>query len=285
LGQFFRSVAEANLIQEEVYRRRIENRIARVKMFYKIRELRWEGSEEARDRVIEGKKRAAERTTDVIKNLAITPAQAAAGNMLNEVLDRIEKTSTSDLLAKTNPIDLPPNTLRDMRLAIGSGEAKSAVNFRNDQDPFALTLPRLFRTPHFQPVVDAYRTVRGKLIDAVRRGAEVSDQDYDAAFDLLRELGKMLDEEIGNEKFTSNEDPRYKTHRECQKFLADQAKQIGLLGVMKGIPEPFKGKTVQELVIYLKTHGYRFDRAEPGGEGTYHALYALLRDLFVQLGR
>lgn len=278
-GHYLKLVAEAQLLQQEYRRREIEIRIERIKSFYEVRRIRWEERELERDRVVQAKKNQFERRTDVLKSLPNESATAGGVAGLNDLLDRIQMNSLSDLQLNTKPVDLPPGTMEDLYIWQGKGNKKARVQI---QGPYALNVPRLFKKERFADTLTAYQTTRERMLTAIKDGKEVSNEDIDGATELLKQLGELLDEEIGPKKWSTNAEPRYQQFKESEKFIQEQVKQVGLFTVAKKLPPPFQGKTVQDLIAYMKSFGYRFAPALPGGENTYNALFMSVRDLFKQ---
>lgn len=281
-GNFLIQSAQAKLLDEEVLRSKLKTRIERIQHFYEVRRIRWEERELGRDRIVEARKAMEERRSDFLRNINITVQEAAGAKGLNDLLDRIAMRNLSEVEAATNPIELPSHAVKDLRVEQGTGPNKSKVMLAPTEDPYVFNPPRYFRQGEYQPRLEAYREQREQLLQKVKDGKEVTDSDLDETLARYEQLERVFEKEFapGDNRFASNTDPDYVRFKEGKDFLEGQIRQIGLLSVVKGLPEPFEGKTLQQLVRYMTDHGYRFAKADPGGENSYYAIYQQLRDLY-----
>lgn len=279
-GSYLINVAKAKLLEEEVLRSKVRTRIERIQHFYEVRRLRWEEREIARDRVVESKKAMEERRSDFLKNVNLSVQEAAGGKGLNDLLDRICRNDLSVMEVSTDPLPLPPNTTRDLRFELGTGENKSKVLLTDADDPYVFAPPRYFQAGQYRQPLDDYRQARACLLEQVRQGNAISDADLDDALAKYEQLERVFDAEFSRLSFASNIDPNYLRFKQGKDFLEEQIRQIGLLSVAKELPKPFQGTTVQELVRYMSDYGYRFAKADQGGENTYYALYQQMRRLY-----
>lgn len=298
---YMRTMAETLEILEDVKRKRIENRMRWIESIYEARRLRWqheqeafEHKHEARDRIVEGRKRDFERRGDELASLPVDIVIAAGGQPLNQMLDRFTNTS----LGEFKPTDaLPPNTINYLRLYDGVGNNKAMISFASEDDPFSYKPPRLFRSEEYEPQLAEYAEIRERIIDILRKTEKLKqeqteereklekqlDTEVEAATKLLEDLDNSLAKRFEGRKWTTNTDPQYITFKECDKFITEQIRQLGLLALGKNLPTKFSGKTIQELILYMKDHGYRFAPAAPGGENVYKALVETMRGVFRQV--
>ena len=276
-GRFLRTVAEAQLIQEEVKLKQIEYRIERLKELNERRRLRWEGQEAIKDRNLKEQKRKYERKQERLKEVPVHVVDAASGNPLNHLLEGIQMQSYSDLPA-AGQANLPAQWQAHVRICVGAGPSRAAVGFHDPKQTFSFLVPVVLRREAFQEVLAEFAAARERMIASLRAGKQVSPDDFEAAMKWHEELDKLLQQEVGTPKGMDYATWR-RTYDPCKDFLDEQLNQLGYLSVAQSIPQPFTGKTVADLILYMKGNGYRFDRAAPGGDSTYLALFNALREV------
>ena len=277
-GLYLESVANAQKTAAETERLRIENRLIKVKTDFEIRNLRWEQKERELDQHLESKMLADSRRSEVIQNLPKDANAAAGGSLLNDILDRLERNSISSLISNTQPLDLPPKAMDEIRILQGTGSERAKLVLQG-QGNYACEPPRDLTREPFKPLLDDFLKKRQTVLELLQQGKAVNNEAYDASVNALNSIADQINEKFTGKKWTNYNDPDYQAWKKSKAFLADQYRQIGLFGVLKKLPAPFAGKTVQDLVIYMKQNGYRFAPADPTGSGTYDAMFKAMRDL------
>lgn len=259
-SEFLVSYQQSRLLREQVQRERIDNRRRALDEWLYERETRPTAEDER------------QRTQVLLLRRARNSPPAGEvynGQALNTLLAALEKRPAGNVSAVAVPLD--PDTLRHVNLA-PAGVAGNAGLLQNGGK---VNWPLALEGGDFQ--ADRER-LDALLPDAVRQ-AKANDR-VDAA--TLRDVTAAADR-VGRALRESIKDIPPAQHMEARRFLGSLEDALRVLrspNAGKYLNGTFaaQGKTVPDLIEYMKNNGLRFAPAVTGGESAYLALHQALAD-------
>jgi hypothetical protein len=269
-------LAEADLIQEQVERERIKNRIDRIASYHRIRRMNYLNRELRKDEEIETERKAHLRRVAVLTE---TPLKNKVGDAyLNDLIDYLFL-ADSRALSSASPAPLPTDALRNLVVWDGYGSRRARRSLSAD-DPYICTPPKLFRSDELlAQEIEKFLSARGRVMAAATGGKLASEVDFDVAMSSLDRLSRRVVELKPTHPWVKVNDPDHQDYFSANRFLDEQGRQIGRFAVAKRAPKPFEGTTAQELVAFMRDQGLKFAPAQAGGDPAYYATALVLRDL------
>lgn len=288
LAVFERLRIENQIAQYDLVRARLASRLDLLQTRILLKQMKFEEEQLTADLILQGKLNAADRKETRLTELENSVASAASGARMNDLLTFIPMEAVVlGVLGQTTPIELPKGSREALGFLLGSGDFEARVSV-NAQE-FEYRLPARFRDPESQALEEEFRKARERMIDAVAAGREVADDDYREGLDALARLMEWNQQRFSDWKKSvdgafTNQDAEYRRYMEGRRFVQEQTRQLSYLAGARRLPEPFAGGTIQDLVEYMKTNGFRFaPAASPDGANVYKAILDRLVDLRRQL--
>lgn len=288
LAVFERLRIENQIAQYDLVRTRLASRLELLQTRILMRSLKFEEEQLIADLILQQKLNAADRKETRLTQLDNSVASAASGARMNDLLTFIPMEAVVlGVLGQTTPIELPKGSREALSFLLGSGDLEAQVSV-NAQE-FQYRLPERFRDAESRLFEEEFRKARERMINAVAAGREVDDDDYRAGLDALARLMQWNQRRFSDWKKSvdgafTNQDAEYRGYLEGRRFVQEQTRQLSYLAGARRLPEPFVGRTVQDLVEYMKMNGFRFaPAASPDGANVYKAILDRLVDLHQQL--
>jgi hypothetical protein len=239
---------------------------------------RREQDELTKDQTLAAKRNAFSRAIEAMNSLPTPKNVVATGRPLNAYLDRVnEAGSFGTLLTVGSSDEFKLRRPESIRISTGTGERSARLPVLGSKLPFH---PPAFLSldPGLRTKLDAYESARKDAATVPTKAQAVA-----AALDALTELDSEVLRRHKGMKVQSFQDENYQDSLAWKKFAADERKLLAWLGVNTP-KENFDGKTIVDLLQYLRRNGYSFAAADPGDEDAYVALHQQLRDLCVKVG-
>lgn len=290
-GQFLESWANARrtyikslIDQEKYYQEKVVTKIKRWEMHDWKVSRDWDQWQLGKDRILDNKIRDRDRLEKATVEVPTHVVGIAGGEPLNSLFEQIKRIGWSEMDIKSKRQDLPELTVEDLRLQWGTGNAKVKLRLGENND---MTLT--FKKPREVVDDDGFNALLASYLrdrEAVLHSANDKDR-IDAlsnSLDLLFQMNQALAHWYGDHKPKVNTDPKYLTRKAWSNFIDEQLKQMRNQSEGHSMPQAFAGKTVQELLDYMKRYGLKFAKADRGGENTYQALFDKMRNIVQDIG-
>jgi hypothetical protein len=264
----------------DTYRKRIVNEQDAIVKTIKDADKanRREQDELAKDQALAAKRNALSRLIEAMNALPIPKNVVATGRPLNAYLDRVNQAgSFGDLLTVGSSEAFKLNRPEAIRVSSGVGERAVRIPIVGSSLPFN---PPAFlgNDPTLKSKLEAYQQARQEAAGAkAKRDAVPPAQDALAALDLEVAAARK---KIEVRRF---HDQEYQDTLAWRRFVAEEKALLGWLAVNPD-RETFAGKTVVDLLTYMRRNGYVFAKADPGDEDSYVALHQQLRDVCIKAG-
>lgn len=295
-GEYNRDTAEALSIRQDAIAKSIINRKEWVKAFFEIKELNHAKRMEHFLTANEQLNRRNTKSWELLRdNPEVTGPAITDGRALNFLLDRLAGTvlayqissSSQPRIEESNPrLTLDPKLIHGLQVRRDLPGGRE-LTFRIDEGvplkkewwPFALT------GDEYASLRTNYDEARKEVLLAARNGAET----HRAARKLSRAFGEL------DAAFRKNNDreTRFKSTAQWQQqergrlFLKSLAREVVQLQESAGgLAEDdlrFQGKNVFALLTHMSRNGLRFAAAAPNDTRSYHQLFHLMRDMYVNV--
>ena len=278
---------------QRYWQRKIEYEKNRIKL-NQVRQI-------AKDQRLNDQRAMRSRMWERIKNNPQLNANSIVnGNALNFLLDRLANTVGTYDIARlegtTSPDDcadlqLTPEQLRSLQLS-QTGVQGGKLLFRADGSskidlewwPFKL------RDEVFQAERQAYMAARRAVLEQAGTGGQI---DSESLLQLKTAYGALsrsfYERYVAQEQAQAGWDTFRQFHA-ARAFLHALGSEIHryentgdarLLQVVSGFHPETAGQDVLALLAYMNRNGVRFAPAQPGDEYAYHAVFRMMRDIYV----
>lgn len=229
-----------------------------------------------KDQTLAAKRNAFSRIVEAMNALPTPKAVVATGRPLNAYLDRVNQAgSFGGLLAAGADESFKLTRPDAIRVSTGIAERSARMPIVGAKLPFN---PPAFLSldAGMKSRLDNYRLARSEAAAAKDRSGAVP-----AAHDALTSLDLQVSQKRSNVKAIAYHDADYQDSLAWKAFFNEERKLLNWLAANPN-REDFNGKTVVDLLTYMRRNGFTFAAADPGDEDAYVALHQQLRDLCVK---
>jgi hypothetical protein len=238
---------------------------------------RREQDELSKDQTLAAKRNAFSRVIEAMNALPTPKNVVATGRPLNAYLDRVnEAGSFGTLLSVGSDNTFKLHRPEAIRISAGTGERSVRLPVVGAKLPFHppafLSLDAKLRS-----TLNEYERNRKEATAGPTKGDAIA-----AAQDALTELDSEVYLRHKGIKVRSIQDENYQDSLAWKKFFTEERRLLTWLAVNPA-REAFDGKTIVDLLMYLRRNGYSFAAADPGDEDAYVAMHQQLRDLCVKV--
>ena len=234
---------------------------------------RREQDELTKEQALGSKRNAFSRLVEAMNALPTPKAVVATGRPLNAYLERVNQAgSYGDLLTVGGSDAFKLTRPEAIRVSSGVGERAVRVPIVGANLPFN---PPAFlaNEPGTKSKLEDYQAARKDVATSKARKEAVRP-----ALDALSALELEVAASRRKIQVTRFHDEQYQDLLAWRNFVGEERSLLNWLAVNPE-REPFQGKTVVDLLTYMRRNGYVFAKADAGDEDAYAALHQQLRDL------
>jgi hypothetical protein len=229
-----------------------------------------------KDQTLAAKRNAFSRIVEAMNALPTPKAVVATGRPLNAYLERVNQAgSFGGLLAAGTDESFKLARPNAIRVSTGIAERSARMPIVGNELPFN---PPAFLSMHpgLKTKLEAYQRARKEAAENKDRSWAVAE-----AQDTLTSLDRLVSQKRSNMKAIAYHDADYQESLAWKAFFSEERKLLNWLAANPS-REDFNGKTVVDLLTYMRRNGFTFAAADPGDEDAYVALHQQLRDLCVK---
>jgi hypothetical protein len=277
-AQFYQKYAIAAFDLFNTFRKRVVNEQAYIVKTFKDadRADRREQDQLDKEQTLAARRNAFSRIVEAMNALPTPKNVVATGRPLNAYLDRVNQAgSFGGLLTAGTDESFKLRRPEAIRISSGTGERAARLPVVGKTAPFN---PPAFLSldPALKAKLDRFDAARKEVWSAPTKADAVAN-----AQDALAELDADVARRHKGMKVFAFHDENYQDSLAWKKFFGEERRLLAWAAVAPS-REAFDGKTVVDLLMYLRRNGYSFAAADPGDEDAYVALHQQLRDLCVK---
>jgi len=277
-GEFYLKYLQAAFDIYNAHRKRVTTEQDFIVRSFKDAERadRREQDELTKEQSLAARRNAFSRLVEAMNALPLPKAVIATGRPLNTYLDRVNQAgSFGSLLGAASGDQFKVHRPETIRVSSGVGEQAARLPIIGANVPFH---PPAFLSldAGLKAKLDAYAAARKDVAIAKTNAEAVA-----GAQDSLTELDSAVLRRHKGLKVQSFKDEDYQDSIAWKKFFADERKLLAWAAA-NPTREAFDGKSVVDLLMYMRRNGFTFAAADPGDEDAYVALHQQLRDLVVK---
>jgi hypothetical protein len=308
-AEFLRASGEASVnyatareIRARAVRLEIENSVARVEAYWERKAIGEAERYKRRTNLLDSKRRQNSKTWDRLKNHPDVNGPAIAnGRALNFLLHRLsasilayeysrDYSGDGDRVAQQ--LALPPNIMAGLQLRQHLSNGKSLIFTSDDPAPLKVDWwPHSLRGDDFEAYRADFAKQRQQVVKEARQG-KVSNKSLRAINESFMRLSDEFRKQNNWQRRHSNGLRSWEQFKQSDSFLKSMWGEIGRLqsvGDISFLDGDLKfdagrdGGNLVALLRFMSRNGLDFAPSKPGGENSYHFIFAMMRDLYANV--
>jgi hypothetical protein len=301
-GEAAVNYATAREIRARAVRLEIENSVARVEAYWERKSIGEAERFKRRTNLLDSKRRQNSKTWDRLKNHPdVNGAAIANGRALNFLLHRLsasvlayeysrEYSGDGDRVAQQ--LTLPPDMMAGLQLRQHLPNGKSLIFTADDPAPLKVDWwPYTLRADELETHRADFAKQREKVVKEARVG-KISNKSLRELNQSFMNLSDEFRKQNKKEQRHSNGFRSWEQFKQADSFSKSMWGEIGRLQSVQDISfldgelqfdAGRDGGNLVALLKFMSRNGLDFAPSKPGGENSYHFVFAMMRDLYANV--
>lgn len=308
-AEFLRASGEASVnyatareIRAQAVRLEIENSVLRIEAYWERKAIGEAERYKRRTNLLDSKRRQNSKTWDRLKNHPDLNGPAIAnGRALNFLLHRLsasilayeyshDYSGDGDRVAEQ--LALPPKMMVGLQLRQHLPNGKSLIFTADDPAPLKVDWwPYTLRGDELESYRDDFAKQRQLVVKEARAG-KISNKSLRAINQSFMNLSDEFHKQNNKAKRHSSGFRSWEQYKQADSFLKSMWGEIGRLQSVEDISflddelqfdTDRDGGNLVSLLKFMSRNGLDFAPSKPGGENSYHFVFAMMRDLYANV--
>ncbi|MBT4864222.1 MAG: hypothetical protein HON53_03755 [Planctomycetaceae bacterium] len=301
-GEASVNYATARKIRAQAVRLEIENSVLRIEAYWERKAIGEAERFKRRTNLLDSKRRQNSKTWDRLKNHPDVNGPAIAnGRALNFLLHRLsasilayeysrEYSGDGDRVAQQ--LTLPPDKMAGLQLRQHLPNGKSLIFTADDPAPLKVDWwPHTLRADELETHRADFAKQREKVVKEARVG-KISNKSLQELNESFMSLSDEFRKQNKKSQRHSDGFRSWEQYKQADSFLKSMWGEIGRLQSVGDISfldgelqfdTDRDGNNLVALLKFMSRNGLDFAPSKPGGENSYHFVFAMMRDLYANV--